>query len=142
MARVIFKAGDDYAARLLKLANASDEMMKKAVYAGASIVTDRIRENLAANLARSGQSTGALADSLGITPISLDKNGFWNAKIGFDGYDEKGVPNQLKARVMESGSSTVKKRPFVRPAVNAAKQAAVEAMKKVMEEEIEKTMGG
>ena len=142
MARITFKAGDDYAAKLLKLANTSEETMKKAVYAGAAVVTDKIRENLEANLAGSDQSTGALADSLGITPISQDKDGFWNAKIGFDGYDEKGVPNQLKARVMESGSSTVRKRPFVRPAVNATKKAAVEAMKKVMEEEIEKTMEG
>ena len=142
MARISFNAGDDYVARLLKTANRSEEMMKKAIYAGAAVVTDKIRENLEANLTGSSQSTGALADSLGITPITEDRTGFWNAKVGFDGYDEKGVPNQLKARVMESGSSTVQKRPFVRPAVNATKKAAVEAMQRVIEEEIEKTMKG
>lgn len=142
MVRITFKAGDDYTVRLLKLANTSDEMMKKAVYAGTAVVADKIRANLEANLAGSSQSTGALSASLGITPISQDKDGFWNAKIGFDGYDEKGVPNQLKARVMESGSSKVKKRPFVRPAVNAARQASVEAMKQSIEKDIEETMGG
>lgn len=142
MARITFKAGDDYALKLSQLASRSEEAAKRAVAEGAGIVADRIRANLEANLAGSEQSTGALADSLGITPISQDKNGVWNAKVGFDGYDEKGVPNQLKARVMESGSSRVRKRPFVRPAVNATKGAVLDAMKKVIDEEIEKTMKG
>lgn len=142
MAKITFNLGEDYALRLSALADRSDATAKRAIYEAAGIVADRIRANLNANLAGSTQSTGALADSLGVTSVSLDRNGNWNAKIGFDGYDEKGVPNQLKARVMESGSSKVKKRPFVRPAVNATKKAAVEAMQKVIDEEIEKTMKG
>lgn len=142
MARMTFKAGEEYALKLSRLAAGSEEAAKKAVYAAAGIVADKVRANLNANLTGSTQSTGALADSLGITPVSQDQDGFWNAKIGFDGYDEKGVPNQLKARVMESGSSKIKKRPFVRPAVNATKRAAVEAMQRVINEEIEKTMKG
>lgn len=142
MARMTFKVGEEYALKLSRLAAGSEEAAKKAVYAAAGIVADKVRVNLNANLAGSTQSTGALADSLGITPVSQDQDGFWNAKIGFDGYDEKGVPNQLKARVMESGSSKIKKRPFVRPAVNATKRAAVEAMQRVIDEEIEKTMKG
>lgn len=142
MAKMTFKLGEDYALRLSALAARSDETAKKAIYEAAGIVTDRIRANLNANLAESTQSTGALAESLGITPVSQDRDGVWNVKIGFDGYDAKGVPNQIKARVMESGSSKVQKRPFVRPAVNATKKAAVEAMQKVIDEEIEKTMKG
>ena len=142
MARMTFNLGEDYCLKLSTLAAGSEEIAKKAVYAAADIVTDKIRENLEANLAGREQSTGALAASLGITPIQTDKDGFINAKIGFDGYDEKGVPNQLKARVMESGSSKIRKRPFVRPAVNATKKAAVEAMQKVVDEEIENIMKG
>ena len=142
MARMTFKLGEDYALRLSALAANSDKTAKMAVHEAAGIVADQIRANLNANLTGSAQSTGALAASLGITPVSLDRDGFWNAKIGFDGYDEKGVPNQLKARVMESGSSKVKKRPFVRPAVNATKKTAVEAMQRVIDEETEKIMKG
>lgn len=142
MARITFNAGEEYALKLSQLASGSEEIAKKAVYEAADIVADKIRENLAANLAGSKQSTGALAASLGITPIQVDKDGYINAKIGFDGYDEKGVPNQLKARVMESGSSKVQKRPFVRPAVNATKEAAQGAMQKVIDEETEKIMKG
>lgn len=50
------------------------------------------------------------------------------------------MPNQLKARVMESGSSTIRKRPFVRPAVNAKRKEAEAAMERVINEEIKKTM--
>ena len=142
MARMTFKARDDYALKLSALGAGSVDVAKKAIYQAAEIVTDKIRENLEANLSGSVQSTGALAASLGITPIRTDKNGIINAKIGFDGYDGKGVPNQLKARVMESGSSRVQKRPFVRPAVNATKKTAVEAMQKVINEEAEKIMRG
>lgn len=142
MAKITFKAGEEYMLKLSRMAAGSEEAAKKAVYAGAGVVANKIRSNLKANLAGSKQSTGALADSLGITPVATDRDGFINAKIGFDGYDEKDVPNQLKARVMESGSSKVRKRPFVRPAVNASKKAAVEAMQRVIDEEIEKTMKG
>ena len=140
MARMTFKAGDDYALKLSKLATGSDEIAKKAIYAAAEIVADKIKSNLEGVL--SEEATGELVASFGITKIDVDANSDWNAKIGFDGYDSAGVPNQLKARVLESGSSRQPKRPFVKPAINATKAAAQAAMAKVIDEEIEKTMGG
>ncbi len=142
MARITFKSGDDYALRLMKTANRSEELMKRSIYAGAKVLADKIRDNLEAGLAGSKTSTGALAASLGITPITEDRSGYWNAKIGFDGYDGRGVPNQLKARVLESGSSQVKKRPFVAPALRASRKTALEAMAKVIDDEIKKNMKG
>lgn len=140
MARITFNAGDDFMLRLQQTGDRSESMIKKAIHEGARILTNEIRVNLKKNLAGSKDSTGALAESLGITKIKQDKDGFWNAKIGFDGYDEKGVPNQLKARVMESGSSTIRKRPFVRPAVTKKRKEAEAAMERVIMEEIKKTM--
>lgn len=155
--RAAIKAGDDYMIKLARLASGSREIAEKAIYAAADIVIDRVRKNLRDNLndplsaAKSGTAlfkkndsdrTGDLDRTLGITPIDLDRNGYLNAKIGWDGYDKNGVPNQLKARVMESGSSTIKPRPFVAPAVKATKKAAEEAMNRVINEEIEKIMKG
>lgn len=140
MARMTFKAGDDYALKLSKLATNSDEIAKKAIYAAAEIVADKIKSNLEGVL--SEEATGELVDSFGIAKIDVDSDSNWNAKIGFDGYDNAGVPNQLKARVLESGSSRQRKRPFVKPAINSTKKAAQAAMAKVINEEIEKTMGG
>jgi HK97 gp10 family phage protein len=140
VARMKFKAGDDYALKLSRLATGSDEIAKKAIYAAADIVTDRIRSEMDKKL--SGESTGDMAASLGIAPIKRDSDSNWNTKIGFDGYDRNGVPNQLKARVLESGSSKQPKRPFVRPAVNATKKQAQAKMGEVIDEEIKKLMGG
>lgn len=142
MAKMTVNLGEEYLLRLSALADRSEETAKRALHAGAGIMADKIRENLKANLTGSKQSTGALEGSLGISPVTMDRDGVWNTKIGFDGYDEKGVPNQLKARVMESGSSKVQKRPFVRPAVNATREAVVEAMQKVIDEDVEKIMKG
>ncbi len=150
-------AGEEFMLKLSLLAEGSREIAEKALYEGAGIVADQIRKNLEANLndptsvAKSGvaifkkmgqEPSGDLLDSLGITPMELDNNGYLNVKIGFDGRDHKGVPNQMKARVMESGSSTIAPRPFVRPAVKATKKMAEETMNRVIEEEIDKIMKG
>lgn len=141
----VFQAVDDFSLKLSALAAGTEDMAREAIYDGARIIADEVRKNLDANIkdqesaAKSGASlfkspqmkrTGDLEKSFGITPIRLGKDGAWNAKIGFSGYDSKGVPNQLKARVMESGSSTIKPRPFVRPAVNATRAKALAAMQK------------
>ena len=159
MARIIFNSGDEFCEGLSRVAGKSEEISKAAIYTGAEILTDEIRKNLTANLndpesasvrGRSifknlySKTSGSLLEALGITPILQDENGVWNAKIGFGDpdYDPKGVPNLLKARVMESGSSTIRKRPFIRPAVTAKKKEVLEAMQQVVDDEIKKNMKG
>ncbi len=136
MARFSFKAGEDYAIRLSKLATNSEEIAKKAIYEGVTIVADEIKKNLQGVL--SDEATGDLVESFGVTPIKRDSDGNWNAKVGFDGYDRNGVANQLKARVLESGTSTKKKKPFVRPAVNKTRKQVVKKMEEVIDNEIKK----
>ena len=157
MARMTVKAGTEYAQKLAALSGNMKSVAEKAVYEAAGIVADQIRKNLTENInddrsaakrdgpekKKEGQrSSGDLLDSLGIAPIQMDKDGYIGTKIGFDGYDRRGVPNPLKARVMESGSSTIEPRPFVRPAVKATKKAAEAAMGRVIDEEIGKMMKG
>lgn len=163
MARMTFKAGDEYALKLSKLATKSDEIAKKAIYGAAKIVADKIKSNLEAlpeekfRYLRDGEKfVGVperqkkdLVDSFGTTPITTDNKGNWNAKIGFDDYGSmptkqypKGLPNQLLARAIESGSSVRQKKPFVRPAVTATKKQAIAEMEKIIDEEVEKSMGG
>ena len=133
-----FKAGDDFAIALSRLATGSEVIAKKAIYAGANIIADKIKSNLQGVL--SSEATGELLASFGVTPIEKDASGNWNAKIGFDGYGTDGVANQLKARVLESGSSRQPKRPFVRPAVNATKRQVVDRMGEVINEEIRRIL--
>lgn len=159
MARMTFKAGEDFMIALSKLSAGTEQIATKAIYAGASIMADKIRDNLEKLpedtfrfLEDDEKFTGVpkgqkkdLLDSLGITPIEIDKNGNYNAKVGFDGYGTfptkkypKGVPNQLIARSVESGSEVRQKTPFVRPAVNAVRSQVTETMNQTITEEIKK----
>ena len=131
MAKMTIKGMDEYAVKLSKLGKESVEISKKAVRAGADPVADEIRSQLQKNLQGSDYSTGELLDSLGIAPTTIDYDGNTNTKIGFEGYDKYseftakypyGKPNVLKARAMESGTSTQKKRPFIRPAIRRVKK--------------------
>ncbi|WP_085833843.1 hypothetical protein [Clostridium merdae] len=161
MARFAFKAGDEWALKLSRLAAGSDEIAKKAIYAAADIVADKIKSNLEAlpedkfrHLPNGEKFNGLpqsqkddLAESFGITPITMDSQGNHNTKIGFDGYGSaptkaypQGVPNQLLARAVESGSSVRDATPFVRPAVNVTKKPAQAEMGRVVDEETEKIM--
>ena len=157
MAKMQIKGLDEYALKLSKLSSDQDEISKKAVYKGAGIVADEIKKRLKENLQDPASvskdksvmfkgigydQTGSLLDSFGVAPIKVFADMNTSTKLGFDGYDKNGVPNQLKARAMESGTSRLRKRPFVRPAVNATKGKAKAKMGKVVDEEIKKIMGG
>lgn len=159
MARMTFSATEEYEFKLSRLSYSSPEIVKAAIRAGARVVADAIRKALDAlptdkfrylkdDEKYKGPTEREKADllaSFGITPVTRDKNDNWNAKIGFDGYGSmptkkypRGVPNQLVARSIESGSSVRKKTPFVRNTVNRMKKAAQDAMAHVADEEIEK----
>lgn len=128
---------DGLCAKLNALPGRSNEITEKALYKGAGVIADGVRSKLQGVL--SGNSSGELLGSLGIAPMKTN-GGVSNTSIGFDGYDSKGVPNQLKARAMESGTSKQRKRPFMRPALNATKGLAQDAMIQVLEEEIDKLL--
>lgn len=138
MAKFMAKAAEEYALKLSRLAAADQRKIAgKAIYKAADLVADEVRARL--NSVIKGPSTGALSASLGIAKLQETADG-WDVKIGFDGYDSAGVPNVLKARVLESGSSKQKKRPFMRPAVNATRKAAVQKMGEIIDQEIARIM--
>lgn len=138
MARAAFMLDDDFALKISKLETDIDDVAKEAIFEGAKIAADQVRKNLESVL--SGNSTGEMAESFGITPISRTY-GEWSAHVGFDGYDEQMMPNQFKARIMESGTALRRKKPFVRPAMNQTKKQVQEKMKSVIEEATKEIFG-
>ena len=66
------------------------------------------------------------------------REGFTYTKIDFAGYDRKGVPNMLKARAIESGTSHIQKKPFVRPTVRRVSKMAEFMMDKAVNEYLSK----
>lgn len=161
MAKITFKGQSEYFAKLKALEDkfAKPDILKKAVRAGAAPVANQIKKNLEAlpeddfRYLKEGETFHGipkgqkedLVESFGLTPIYQDRRGFIHTKAGFDGYGHyptkaypQGVPNQLVARAVESGSSVREKTPFVRPAVKVTENESIEAMEKVIDEELKK----
>ena len=162
MAKITFPGLNDYELMISKLSKGVDDIAGKAIYAGAGIVADAIKENIKDLPIVRGYGTekdplpggvtapqkAGLIDGLGISPMQSDA-GYLNVKIGFDGYNAtktekypQGQPNQLVARGVESGTSWKKKKPFIRPAINASKSRAEAEMARILDQEIEKITKG
>lgn len=141
MAGIKIRTSEELIRKLERLSGKdADEVAKRAVYVGAGYMAERVKESLRSVV--SENATGDLEKSLGITPIKLNRNGDWAAKIGFSGYDRRGTSNILKARVLESGSSKQQKRPFVSTALKRYRKIAQERMKNEAEITIDKILEG
>ena len=165
MATIRFSKLRDYELMLGKIGDASKDICGAAIYEGAKIIADEVKNNLnslnvttdelAMLKAKKGEPTyitqrakEGLIKSFGVTPMTQDKDGIYNVKLGFDGYNDvktkrwpKGQPNQLIARACESGSSAMIKQPFLREAVQKTKKKAESRMAEVLDEKIKKTGG-
>lgn len=165
MAKIEMQGMEAYLSELRKLGEATEPVCKAAVYAGARVVADAIKQEIkgldrvtdAEAMAAWHQGRPAkisvsqkigLVKSLGITPIR-DKYGVFSAKVGFDGYNDikskrwpHGQPNQLIARSCESGSSAMTKQPFVRPTVKRVQGAAELEMERAADKKLKEILGG
>lgn len=153
MAKWKFEGLDKYIEQLNKLEKNTDEIIGRAVYEGAGIVADAARAALQnvttdddyhpAGEMREGPTTEekeALEASFGISRMR-DENGYVHVKIGFHGRNPSGLNNSGMARMIERGSSFMKKQPFITKAVNAKKKQCEEVMAKTLDEEIKKLTG-
>jgi len=115
---------------------AAEGMLKYAVYPGAGVLADAIREGAAAH-----HRTGDLESAINISTMRND-NGFVNTQITFEGYDRKGVPNAIKARVLESGTSdeTHTATHFISKATRRVKNQAIAAMSEALDEKMNQLM--
>lgn len=163
MATIQFKSGDEYLLKISKLeALAKGQVIGGAIYGAAEIVADEIRSEL--NKVPTDEKWGesenqtagprkiqklGLEQSLGIAKMQDDGRGYYNVKIGFDGYNKvvterwpNGQPNQMIARSVERGTSYMKSTPFVKRAVRQSRKKAIEYMRETVDKETEKIMKG
>lgn len=151
---------ENYIKDLEELEMKTEDVLGRAIYEGAKIVTDRIRKNIDSipiqqgkfgksddklNGITSSQKQG-LKNGLGIASLK-NENGYVHVKVGMDGYNAtstkkypNGQPNAMIARSVESGTSFRKAHRFIEPAVYATQKQAEEAMAKKLEDEIYKKM--
>lgn len=159
VASISIKGLDEYALRISKLYKDSEKILRQAVYAGAEVVADRIKEGIKGMPVdnRRGSETqmlngvtsrqkADLIDGFGLAPIE-NWDGYIQTKAGFDGYGRttskkypKGLPNTLLMRSVESGTSFRKKTPVIRKAVNGSRKQSVQAMGDVIDEACKETM--
>ena len=159
LAKMDIKGPEEYICKLSKMGNASTDICKRAVKAGANPVADEMRKSIQAlpedtfrKLDDDEKFSGIpgtqkkdLLDALGVTPVDVDREGIINAKIGFHGYGShktkkypKGLPNKLLARAVDSGSSVRIKMPFVRNTVRKSKGQSLKAIEASIDNDISK----
>ena len=159
MATMKFKGLDEYIRKLERLSSSSEAQIKKALYKGAGVAADSIKQSINAlqtddegykpDEIRRGPTTiqkVGLINSFGISPMRT-KAGTIDVKLGFDGYNgvrterwPKGQPNTMVARSIESGTSWMQKQPFIKKAERTAKAKVEETIKRELENEIKKIM--
>lgn len=165
MAKITFKDAKAYGVKLEMLEKhfSSDKPLEKAVEAGANVLADAIRHSMdqlpTEQFRRLGEGDRfedvplgqllELQEHFGVTPVRRDKNGFVNAKIGWEGYNKyktktypQGVPNALIAGAIESGSSVRNKHPFIRPAVKISTPRALKTMSDHIDADCQRVMEG
>ena len=151
---------DEAMKRLEELGARTDELMSKALYEGAKVMADGLKNAIKALPEDSGyKKKGELRNVVGshdkedlISHMGISRfrteTGRVYARISFDGYGQvktrkfpNGRPVVLIARSINSGSSVRVKHPFIKPTVTQYKSAAMEAMRKVVEDELKKSGG-
>lgn len=160
--KVTVKGLDSYEKMLNSLGANASGAMSMALYDGAKAMADEVRkriqglpavpdfENLKAygtgqkNRLSEKQKAGLL-DGLGIAGFDKTVRMYVDTVIGFNGYNDvktnkypDGQPNQMVARIYESGTSYSQKTPFMRPAKNSGKPKAEAKMKETIENWVEK----
>ena len=162
MAKFQFKGVDEYIQRLDKLYGKTDKIIGSAIYEGTAVVMKAVKSAIdgiqtddshgfgTAENPKTGPTSiqkAGLWHSVGIAKMRND-NGFWNTKIGFDGYNyvktkrwPQGQPNAMVARSIESGTSFMQKQPFMRKAEQAARGPCEKVMQETIDLEIDYLMG-
>ena len=138
---------------LTQMEQQAPQVAAKALYEGAAVMSKAVRAGAAGiktapfKYAKDGESRlpspeeKAIVESVGAGIAKFDKNGTEvNTSVGYRnaGYAEldgrmKPIPQIVNA--INSGTSFMKKQPFVRRAASGATQRAIETMKTVIEAE-------
>ena len=163
MARIKFQGLEEYEKLLSKISSptATREVAGAAIYAGADVVANAIRESIQQLPEVDHRKRGSSQDKLqgitsaqkkgllegfGITPMG-EENGYYNVKLGFDGYNDVktkqypgGQPNAMIARSINSGTSFRAKTQFVDKATKKAKPQADKAMAEAFDKKLEEQM--
>lgn len=150
---VVISFDDDFSKKLAALGSHTDEILGKAMTAGAEaalpIVRAELQGAIGGDTKKPSRSTGELVDSLGISPVMVDNKGVTNVKIGFNEprrrqYAAKKkrsyytITNALIANVLEYGKHGQPPRPWLKRAKTQATKVFRAKAQEIIDKEVEK----
>lgn len=142
MAKADVKMPDEFLLRISRLGAQTDRIAEKILQAGGEIALAKVKSNLksvvGSGTKSKSRSTGELERSLGLSPVTVDKNGNHDIKVGFSEPRTDGGSNAKIANILEYGTSSQSAKPFLKPAKSAVKKQCVEAMKSAFKKEVER----
>lgn len=149
----VIRFDNDFSKKLASLGAHSDEILEKAMAAGAEaalpIVRAELQGTIGGDTKEPSRSTGELVGSLGISPVMVDSKGITNVKIGFSEprrhqYVAKKkrsyytVTNAMIANVLEYGKSGQPPRPWLKRAKTKAAKVFRAKAQEIIDKEVEK----
>jgi HK97 gp10 family phage protein len=141
MAKMNIKLPDEFTEKITRLGERTDEVISRALEAGAEVVYAKVKANLQAAIGKDtkyeSRSTGELVSALGVSPVRVNRKGNHDTKVGFSEPRSDGSSNAKIANILEHGSSTQPARPFLKPARSSSRKECVEAIKTVLVKELE-----
>ena len=149
-AKINDKAINELYQTLERLGADAEGVAKQGIFEGAGLIADAVRANIDGirtggksdwETRRREMQKAGLREGLTTSPIQPFKGGIYGG-VGFDGYNAKGQPNQLIARVFNSGTSFSSKQAFFESAVRRTRSAAKQRVIDKMNEEFEKIAKG
>lgn len=145
---------DEFVTDLIKIYSDATIMYRRCAFEGARVLADEMKAGIEGLKVQNGYGTekkplngvngyvkADLRDGLGISKIETE-NFVTNVSVGFSGYSKRvenvkwldqtnnSVAIQMEARTVESGTSWMRKQPFVRKAINRAKKKIDNAIEK------------
>lgn len=106
--------------------------------AGTKVLKQSLSSVIGQGTKEPSESTGDLREPLSVTKPYQSADGNWNIEVGCIGYDRKGVPNPLKAAVLEHGCSNQPAKSWAKPAGRKAKKECIKKMQEALDSEVEK----
>lgn len=142
MANVKITMPEGLMLKLSRLGKEQDRIAAEVLKAGAEIVEDKLRSNLASvvgrNTKKKSRATGELVSSVGTSPVLIGKNGNSNIKVGFGEPHSGGKANAMLASIIEYGKSGQPAKPFMKRTKSQSKKPAEAAMAEKLKQEVAK----
>lgn len=128
--------------KISRLGSDFDRVADSVLQAGGEVVLAKVRSNLSAVIGSGtkydSRSTGELEQSLGLSPVKLNREGNHDIKIGFSEPRSDGGSNAKIANILEYGKHGQSAKPFLKPAKSASKTECIRVMEQTLKEEVEK----